>query len=481
MNAEVFFATFNAWVTTLGWPLAAIAVLLVARQASTLDRDRRLHALAMGLYFFLIIAAFWMLKPVKKTLLLTHYADGAIWGGIALAPAQIELIAKEANMVVALLAAIGFSLLARHLQRAAFAATVALAFLALYAVFALVANDAGTLTAWAFYLAGDLFVTAMVAAFFAFLNDSEHPHGARRLYGLIGLGGVLGGAIGSTVVANHVSLLDTASVSRVVCLTIALIVLLIIGAGRLVARHPPPTHSNESEAAAGGLHAAFTGASLTLRSRFLQMIAAIVVIYEMASALVDYQFTTTVLHYVATADLGHYFSNVFAFTNLAAVAVQLVLTPWVLRRYGVGTGLVLLPVMVGLCAAGFWVAPILMLGSLLNTADNAFAYSLNQSAKEILYVPLSREKKYRAKAFIDIFLVRAAKAFAILAGLGISLVFAGFENIRWLSVLVVVLVCLWLAAVRWLDREYRQLESHAAKASLPAEPVTQPEQRPSRA
>lgn len=460
MAAETFFTAFNAWVATLGWPLGIGAVLLVAHQARALERDVRLHALMMGIYFFLIIATFWMLKPVKKTLLLAHYADGTTWAGIALNAAQIELIAKEANMIVALIAAIAFSLLARSLRREAFAATIATTFIVIYAAFAVIAHDAGTFTVWAFYLSGDLFVTAMVAAFFAFLNDSEAPQSARRLYGLIGLGGVLGGAVGSSFVSTKAHLLDTVNISMAVCATTAVIVLLILAAGRIVSRHVPPERQEELDHNSG-LRAAFSGASLTLRSRFLQMIAVIVVLYEMASALADYQFTSTVLHYVSRPDLGNYFSNVFTFTNIVAVAVQLVLTPWVLRRYGAGTGLLLLPVTLGLCVAGFWFAPILLLGSLLNTADNAFAYSMNQCAKEILYTPLSRNAKYRAKAFIDIFLVRAAKAAAILAGLGVSIMFAGFDNIRWLGMIVLLLLTMWVLAVRWLDREYRILEASA--------------------
>ena len=54
----------------------------------------------------------------------------------------------------------------------------------------------------------------------------------------------------------------------------------------------------------------------------------------------------------------------------------------------------------------FLLMPILWMGSLLNTADNGFSYSINQSAKESLYVPTSTEEKYKAKAFIDMFVQR---------------------------------------------------------------------------
>lgn len=475
MSGERFFFAFNALVATFGWPLGALLVILVARQVLALERDVRVHALLMASYFFLIIATFWMLKPVKKAMLLGHYADGAAWGGWVLSAAQVELVAKEANMLVALLAALAFSLLARGLRRDSFAAAVTAAFMLLYGFFAYALDHASAGSVWSFYLAGDLFVTAMVAAFFAFLNDSEDPLAARRLYGLIGLGGVLGGALGSTVVASHARALDAQGIAGLVVLAGGVILLLVLSAGRIVARHPPPDRGVARSSPAHGVQAAFSGASMTLQSRYLLMIAAVVGIYEMASTLLDYQFTATVLHYVDRENLGAYFSNVFAFTNVVAVVVQVLLTPWILRRFGVGAGLLLLPALLAMCAAGFWAAPVLLVGSLLNTADNAFAYSLNQSAKEILYVPLSRDEKYRAKAFIDIFLLRFAKALAVAVGLGVSVVFAGFDNIRWLSVIVLALLCGWGWAVRLLAREYRVLEGRATKN--PAESSVVPQGR----
>ena len=54
------------------------------------------------------------------------------------------------------------------------------------------------------------------------------------------------------------------------------------------------------------------------------------------------------------------------------------------------------------------------LAEFLNTADNAFSYSINQSAKEALYVPTTEDEKYKAKAFIDMFVQRAAKAVAVM-------------------------------------------------------------------
>ena len=79
----------------------------------------------------------------------------------------------------------------------------------------------------------------------------------------------------------------------------------------------------------------------------------------------------------------------------------------------------------------------------------------------MLYVPVAQSEKYRAKAFIDIFVLRAAKGVAILFSGVISLWFADFEDIRWLSVLVVVFVVGWLVLIRYLHRAYRWREEQA--------------------
>ena len=108
----------------------------------------------------------------------------------------------------------------------------------------------------------------------------------------------------------------------------------------------------------------------------------------------------------------------------------------------------MLPVVALAGSAGFMLFPVLWVGSLLNTADNGFSYSINQSAKEVLYVPTTREEKYKAKAFIGMFVQRFAKALAVGLSLLITTLFTGFDSIRWLSLLTVAILVLWLLAAR---------------------------------
>jgi ATP:ADP antiporter, AAA family len=136
--------------------------------------------------------------------------------------------------------------------------------------------------------------------------------------------------------------------------------------------------------------------------------------------------------------------------------VQFFLASFVMTRFGVGTALLFLPVAALMGSAAFLVAPLLLVGSFLNTADNGFSYSINQSAKEVLYVPTTPNEKYKAKAFIDMFIQRFAKALAVGLSLLITFFFRGFESIRWLSLGTVLILAVWIVIARYAGREFQR-------------------------
>ena len=118
----------------------------------------------------------------------------------------------------------------------------------------------------------------------------------------------------------------------------------------------------------------------------------------------------------------------------------------------------MLPATVALGSTAFLLFPVLWAGSFLNTADNGFSYSINQSAKEALYVPTSAAEKYRAKAFIDMFVQRFAKAVAVLISLGITFAFQDYASLRYLSLITLVLLVFWILAARYAGRQFRIME-----------------------
>ena len=148
---------------------------------------------------------------------------------------------------------------------------------------------------------------------------------------------------------------------------------------------------------------------------------------------------------------------------------------------GLGRGLPLygallvLPASIALGSSAFLLFPILWTGTLLTTADNGFSYSINQSAKEALYVPTSAAEKYRAKAFIDMFVQRFAKAVAVFISLGLTMVFSDFNSLRYLSAITLGLLVVWIFAARFAGRQFQAFEAGANDAGdAPGAPAGQP-------
>jgi AAA family ATP:ADP antiporter len=429
-----------------------------------IQRDELPLALLMSGYFFLVITSFWVLKPLKKSLFIQFYdQSGFALGSWTMTASQAELLAKVLNMVVAFAAVVVFTWLVQWFRRQQLTFIFSAFFLLSFVAYSFIVDYPGGLTVWSFYLFGDLYATLMVATFFAFLNDSVTPDAAKRLYGLIGLGGVVGGVFGSTTVRGFISTLSLAGWLWV-CVGLGLLIIAVAYAsGRIVAVYSPPfkhghraPHRSDAAAAASS-HPALAGARLVFASPYLLSIVAIVGLYEIVSTVMDFQFTSTIAHYLDGPAIGKQFSTIFAITNVVAMCVQLFLTSFIMTRLGVEVALLVLPIAILVGSGGFLVAPLLWVGSLLNTADNGFSYSINQSAKEALYVPTSQDEKYKAKAFIDMFVQRFAKAIAVVLSLGISTLFDHFASLRWLSVFTVLITLIWVRAAHYAGKRFRML------------------------
>jgi AAA family ATP:ADP antiporter len=435
-------------------------------------------------YLFLVTATFWILKPLKKALFIQYYHDGVGILGWQLTAPEAELLAKILNMVVAAFAVAVFTQLSRRLRRQALTLAFTAVFVAAFAAYTLVLPHPGDTTVWSFYLFGDLFSTIMVATFFAFLNDSVSPIASKRLYGPIVLGGVAGGAFGALGLSAAIDRLAPEHWLWICCALGLAIATIAWAAGRLLERLPRESRAVDRPPAAAATperagSAALEGARLVAGSPYLLSIVAIVGLYEIVSTVMDFQFTSTVASYLEGPAIGAHLSRVFALTNVVALVVQAVVTGLLMTRFGVGTALLVLPATTFLASAAFLLAPTLWIGSLLNTADNGFSYSINQSAKESLYTPTSPEEKYRAKAFIDMFVQRFAKTIGVVASLGMSRWFHGGESARWLSLVSIAVIAVWAIAARYAGRGFDEKTGagdasegeHEARATLPGQHV----------
>ena len=437
-----------------------------------LHRNERAPTLLMSAYFFFVITIFWILKPIKKSLFLRFYAGRGFdpsfgtWtdGAVSLDGPQAELFAKVLNMIVAGLATALFVFLAQRFRRQwlsyVFGGVFCLCFVALQRVI----DAPSELWVWIFYLFGDLFNMLMVASFFAYLNDSVSPVAARRIYAFVVLGGVAGGVFGSTVVKARISVFSN-STWLLLCAGLTLVIMAIAAlSARLRIVTPPHPREEPEVVVIASVRVGVAGARIVSGSPYLRAIAAIVGVYEIVSTLMDFQFSATVSHYLSGAAIGEQLASVFLVTNVVSLAVQLLLTRFVMQELGIRAALSVLPFVVLVVAGGFALMPLLWVGSSLSIADNALNYSMNQSAKESLYVPTTASEKYQAKAFIDIFVQRTAKAVGVVLSLVMSLWIADdLTAVRLLSLLVAALAVVWLVLARYAGNRFEELSSSPAE------------------
>jgi AAA family ATP:ADP antiporter len=196
------------------------------------------------------------------------------------------------------------------------------------------------------------------------------------------------------------------------------------------------------------------GARLVFRSWYLVAIVGIMGLYEVASQLMDYQFKLASQGFGSVEQTQAFMANVYFYANLLSVFVQFFLVSFIMRNYGLTTSLLVLPVSLIAGAIGFAAAPSLLTVSLMVILDNGLNYSLQQTARESLFTPTSRDEKYKARAFINMFVQRVAKGLSIFLALGFAALGFGLRSlsVATLATLVTLALCGLYAGRRYAGR-----------------------------
>ncbi len=405
--------------------------------------DERVRVIGLFVFFFLVIAAFWVQKPIRTSRFLTDVGPRYLpW--VKLGTASLIL------PVVMLYSALA----ARH-RREHMVYLCAGAFAASSLVFWwLFTTSVPTWTHYAYFFYVDIFNSVMVGLFWSFANDVTSPEQARRAYGFVGAGGILGGVFGSSLTGWTVERVGAADL-LLVC---AGFLLAIAWIARIVARHSDPAPAAAQGKTSPSWGDAVAGARLTLRSRYLTYIALVVGLYEIVSNVIDFQFNTLVAaRYADEAAMAAFLGRFASASIVASLVAQLALTTWILRKWGPRVGLLVLPLVLGLGSAAFLALPLLTVVAAAFFADGALNYSLNQTAKEVLYTPTDELTKYQAKAFIDMFLMRLAKGVgSVLILVGVawgSLQGRSVRQLGWLSLAVAIV---WLIVAQAAGRRFAE-------------------------
>ena len=446
----------------------------------------------MFLYINLALTIFWILKPLKKSLFIGLYDGDKTFklGSMEMLGSSAELLAKGMNLLIAFILVIFLTLVTRLAKRQRLTYCCMGLIIAMTFYFSLQINEPSESTVWLFYWFGDLYISLMLAAFFSFLHDTVDLRNAKRLYGFIVLGAVSGGAVGSTYFRGWIEEMSNQQWLNTIIGIGVVICLLAFAAGwmaKSIPHHEPNPSPNDVPKKK--FNAAIEGASLVFKSRYLIAIAGIVGFYEITSEVLDYQFTAMTERFVPKEDIGSHFGTVYAIGNIAALVVQLCFSIFAANfpKYRIHWTLLALPLAVALSSLFFIIVPILLAASLLKISDSTFAYSVNQTGRETLYNPLSRQEKYVARAFVEVFIQRTGKVAALLIAFLVP-IFLNTRNeagqletsllgLQLLGGFTCIIVALWFYCVKIVGRKFESLEREQQQATATA--LGQAQEQPS--
>src|SRR3984893_6771061 len=185
---------------------------------------------------------------------------------------------------------------------------------------------------------------------------------------------------------------------------------------------------------------------LVLSSPYLRAIAAVICLASFVTTLTGWQFKAVAKQFLVSKDaLAILFGNFYFYAGILGLLFQLLLTTRFLRRFGIGTMLFVLPTAVMLGSAVLLIWSALVSALVLNCRDQVLRYSLDESAVELLYLPLPHTLKLRAKWFIATVIWRLGDG---LAGVSV-LISATYLHVtaRHISCIALLLVGAWFVSV----------------------------------
>ena len=309
--------------------------------------------------------------------------------------------------------------------------------------------------------------------FWALMADRFTLEQSKRIFGVLAVGGTLGAIFGPWLASVLAEPIGTPALMLVAAGFLGLAVLAAV----LVARLQPEVGPGEGQraddrAVIGGN--AWSGVGAVFRSPYLLGNSGYVLVMTIVATFIY----LTRLQMVASAadDLDTrttIFAQIDLITQVSTLVLQAVVTGHLMRRFGVSVALVVLPLVV---AGGF--VGLAVLGSfatliVFDAAFRAIQRAITRPARETLFTVVTREEKYKSKAFTDTFVYRGGDVIGawtegLLGRLGMALV--------GLSAVAVPLAVVWAGLGIWLGR--RQQHRAAVVEARGESPGAAPEPRP---
>jgi AAA family ATP:ADP antiporter len=408
--------------------------------------------LLLTLNVFLLLGLYYLLRSARQALILTEGAPFG-WTGAQLAAYS------AAGMAIVLLGVVPlFGWLASRVPRLRLISITTFFFAANLGVFYLLGR-AGFHVGAPFYIWLGVFNVFVVAQFWSFANDLYTEGQGRRLFPLVGVGASLGAWVGASSVTPLVRQLAFTPFTLMLLaggvLLVALGITWIVNGRETAGADPEGKRAEHEPLGKEG------GFALVLKDPYLFWIGILTMLLNIVNSVGGFllnQVVETNANAVGAIEARQQFVTIFFSTfdarvSLLGLLLQLFVTSRALKYWGVRGSLFILPVIALANYSIIAVAPVLAVIRLGKILENSTDYSIQNTLRHALFLPTSREAKYKAKSVVDTFCTRfgdVLQAAVVFGGTAIGLGVWGFA---WLNV---ALTLVWLAVAVQIAREHRK-------------------------
>jgi ATP:ADP antiporter, AAA family len=421
-------------------------------------REEVVSVTLMTLLMLLILGAYYELKTAREVFILSE-------GG-----AEVKSYSSAGQAILLLFLVPAYGAFASRVNRVQLVQWVT-AFFVLHIGIFLLALRTGFHIGVPYFLWLGIFNLMVIAQFWAFANDLYTPEQGKRLFPIIGIGASLGAWLGSVRAGDLMArfgaprLLAGGAVILLACVFLA----------RVVDRVTPKKEASAASSAEAPLGRE-GGFSLVFADRYLFLIAMLMVVLNVVNTTGEYLFGRYIVEAASALHgsgpetaaaregfIGTTYSSLFSTVNLVGFVLQMFVVSRVFKFLGVGRSLYVHPSVAMVGYLFMAVLPSLSAIRWLKVADNSIDYSLGNTSKQALWLPTSREAKYKAKQAVDSFFVRMGdvlQAALVFAGEQLTLAVPAFVRVN------IVLAGIWLGIVVMLNRQLRAKAAQMGRSQL---------------
>jgi len=408
--------------------------------------------LLSGGYFFFVLASYYVIRPIRDEMAVVGGVENIAW-------------LFTGTLVGTLLVHPLFTWAVSRYPRKQFIPIAYRFFIANLLLFFLLMRAAPDgAYVWlgrVFFSWTSVFNLFVVSVFWAFMADIYRSEQGKRLFGFIGIGGTMGGILGAALTANLAETLGPVNLLLISALFLEVALRLVRVLGKRVTVLGLGTRQQEEEAIGGGILA---GIRESVRSPYLLGIIGFMFLFTVTSTAIYYQQTDIAdRSFSEPGAPAAFFARIDLWVNILALFTQAILTGRIIKWFGLGVALAILPLVTVVGLVWLGMAPTLGVLFVVQLFRRGWNYGLMKPALEALYTVVPREEKYKAKNFIDTAVYRTGDQLGAWSNKGLLALGMSFTTMAFVAV---PLAGIWVVTGLFLGAAQRRRAQETSQESF---------------